>query len=325
KLAGVTFSPRLQSIGERAFYNTALTRVEIPDQVNALPTGVFYSSRLRSARIGRSVASIATDALNGPAFEHYEVDEANRRYSIRDGMLFSASGKTLISHPCAMSYSNEELEGIDTIADCAYKGCNPASTLIIPASVTMVHENAFDGWRNLVELRIADAKTPLKFNPGFNAANVFYVGRDVTTQKSVLQPGNMNILKTVKKLVIGPNVNQVRANMWVTQTTAYDTIEVHNMTPPATSPFSDQQYVDTDLLVPEGSKEAYEAHTTWKKFWVIKEVQFSALTGVEATKKVRRVRYYNVAGVASDEAFDGLNIVVTTYTDGTSTTTKMLK
>ena len=50
-------------------------------------------------------------------------------------------------------------------------------------------------------------------------------------------------------------------------------------------------------------------------------------TGIEAIsgKAVASVRYINVAGMASDKAFDGLNIVVTTYTDGTKTVTKVVK
>ena len=34
------------------------------------------------------------------------------------------------------------------------------------------------------------------------------------------------------------------------------------------------------------------------------------------------VRYINVAGQESDTPFDGVNIIVTTYTDGTTTTAK---
>ena len=40
---------------------------------------------------------------------------------------------------------------------------------------------------------------------------------------------------------------------------------------------------------------------------------------------VKSVKYVNVAGIVSDVPFQGVNIVVTEYTDGTRTTTKMLK
>ena len=41
-------------------------------------------------------------------------------------------------------------------------------------------------------------------------------------------------------------------------------------------------------------------------------------------REVERVMYYNPTGMVSDRPFDGLNVVVTRYTDGTTSTTKVL-
>ena len=52
------------------------------------------------------------------------------------------------------------------------------------------------------------------------------------------------------------------------------------------------------------------------------------VTGIEtvtAGKTVAAVRYFNAAGQAADKAFSGVNIVVTTYTDGTQAVTKVVK
>ncbi|MBQ3323655.1 MAG: choice-of-anchor D domain-containing protein [Muribaculaceae bacterium] len=51
-------------------------------------------------------------------------------------------------------------------------------------------------------------------------------------------------------------------------------------------------------------------------------------TGVfklDTTREVVGVKYYNVAGIESDTPFKGVNIVVTRYSDGSSSTTKILK
>ena len=42
-------------------------------------------------------------------------------------------------------------------------------------------------------------------------------------------------------------------------------------------------------------------------------------------KAVKSVKYVNVAGIVSDVPFQGVNIVVTEYTDGSRTTSKMLR
>ncbi len=51
-------------------------------------------------------------------------------------------------------------------------------------------------------------------------------------------------------------------------------------------------------------------------------------TGVEdvdAEKTVAGVTYYNLLGVSSDRPFEGVNVVVTTYTDGTKSSKKIVK
>jgi len=51
----------------------------------------------------------------------------------------------------------------------------------------------------------------------------------------------------------------------------------------------------------------------------------SGINNITSHKEVAKVRYINVAGQESDTPFEGINIVVTTYTDGTSTTGKVIK
>ena len=48
------------------------------------------------------------------------------------------------------------------------------------------------------------------------------------------------------------------------------------------------------------------------------------IVGVNSAQ-VTGVKYYNVAGVESDRPFQGVNIVVTRYNDGSMTTTKLVK
>jgi len=50
-----------------------------------------------------------------------------------------------------------------------------------------------------------------------------------------------------------------------------------------------------------------------------------AVENINAGKAVAGVKYYNVAGQAADKAFDGVNVVVTTYADGTQSVAKVVK
>jgi len=51
----------------------------------------------------------------------------------------------------------------------------------------------------------------------------------------------------------------------------------------------------------------------------------SAVNDINSAKAVTSVKYYNAAGMASDTAFDGINIVVTKYADGSQSTAKVVK
>jgi hypothetical protein len=51
----------------------------------------------------------------------------------------------------------------------------------------------------------------------------------------------------------------------------------------------------------------------------------SGINQITGDKTVASVRYINVSGQESETPFDGVNIVVTTYTDGSSTTAKVMK
>ena len=51
----------------------------------------------------------------------------------------------------------------------------------------------------------------------------------------------------------------------------------------------------------------------------------TAITTVNGGAQVESVRYYNVAGIESEKPFAGMNIVVTRDSDGTTTTTKVVK
>ena len=51
----------------------------------------------------------------------------------------------------------------------------------------------------------------------------------------------------------------------------------------------------------------------------------SGINEITGHKEVAAIRYINVAGQESDTPFEGINIIVTTYTDGTSTTAKVIK
>ena len=80
------------------------------------------------------------------------------------------------------------------------------------------------------------------------------------------------------------------------------------------------ELVFTNVLLVDTRHDAYLAGDTLSPI-----NNASGVEQVTANKQIANVRYVNVAGQESETPFDGVNIVVTTYTDGTMTTVKVMK
>lgn len=91
------------------------------------------------------------------------------------------------------------------------------------------------------------------------------------------------------------------------------------------------QYYDPSIELPTDLTKSYTVEgfiALFKGAPQIMPTMFtltSSVDGVSTTKAVAGVKYYNVAGVESTRAHEGVNIVVTTYTDGTQTVSKVVK
>ncbi|MBQ0069668.1 MAG: hypothetical protein KBT09_07955, partial [Bacteroidales bacterium] len=72
-------------------------------------------------------------------------------------------------------------------------------------------------------------------------------------------------------------------------------------------------------------RETYADYT----LYLVGDFEHSTIvTGVDdmnVNKQVSSVRYYTISGAESNAPVDGINIVVTNYTDGTTSTTKLIK
>ena len=79
------------------------------------------------------------------------------------------------------------------------------------------------------------------------------------------------------------------------------------------------------------SAPAYDATVTPSTKYVVYPLNLDAdkvatgVNDVNSAKEVKGVSYFNMMGVESAQPFEGVNIMVTTYTDGTSSATKVLR
>ncbi len=81
---------------------------------------------------------------------------------------------------------------------------------------------------------------------------------------------------------------------------------------------------------------AHHCFASWNTYFCFQSVKWiffvgihyriitTAISEVSSAKKAKTIRYYNTLGTESSHPFKGINIMVTTHTDGTTTAKKIL-
>ena len=89
--------------------------------------------------------------------------------------------------------------------------------------------------------------------------------------------------------------------------------------------------VATTEAKPAPRKTAYDSTTAPSTRFVVFPLNLNgssnittAISEVSSAKKAKTIRYYNKFGTESSHPFKGINIVITTHTDGTTTAVKVL-
>ena len=123
-----------------------------------------------------------------------------------------------------------------------------------------------------------------------------------------------NHLKTV---VFGENIREINNNSFE-RTDSLLNIQIKALTPPifnGTPGFSNNQYLNAKLYVPNESLGAYQTADVWKDFWNIEGSDFSSsTTHIYVDEKKYPIGIYDINGRQYTKPIKGLNIIK--YSDG---------
>lgn len=131
KINGIT----VETIGNTAFQNSAVTSVTIPDSVTAILDRAFANcSQLTNISIPNSVTSIGFSA-----FEHCtSLKSITLPSSLRNISMF-------LFHNCSQLTTIQIPDSVPSIQDYAFGNCTSLETIHIPVSVTSIGNRAFAG------------------------------------------------------------------------------------------------------------------------------------------------------------------------------------
>ncbi|OUO96638.1 hypothetical protein B5F41_01535 [Gordonibacter sp. An232A] len=145
KITDVDLS-HVQHVGSSAFAGTGISELTISDSVTSVGSGAFSQMpSLTKVHIGKNVPANAFAALfrYSTGITEFTCDpEAN--CSVKDGVLFSKDGKTLITYTNGVAGHYDIPAGTEVIDFAAFEG-GSVSSLSFPEGLTTVSDNAFTG------------------------------------------------------------------------------------------------------------------------------------------------------------------------------------
>ena len=166
----------VQTLGQSAFYNTALSEINIIDgvstipEVKTIPKEAFKYTKLRTIRIPSSVTSIRESAFSDSSQLQTVYLEDNITYidkttfdrtaldkNSTEGVLYV--GNYLIKADLSLAGSYTIKDGTVYIAGKAFEGCENITDIIITDEVASLGEETFAGCKGLQKLTIGNGVT----------------------------------------------------------------------------------------------------------------------------------------------------------------------
>ena len=164
----VVFENGVTHIGSFAFYqHTALTNFEMADSVVSFGQGAFQgcSALTTIPKLHANFQDFSTEVFVDAKISTYEVDGANPYYTVKDGILYSKDGTTLVNCPPGKvaDFDQGWLDGVNTIAPYAFRTCRSLTgSLVIPSHITSIGRQAFQNCSGLTgDLMVPNTVTNL--------------------------------------------------------------------------------------------------------------------------------------------------------------------
>lgn len=259
---------RLSEIGYRAFCNCdSLTGINLPKSVTVIGDYAFLDCDfIKSISIPDSVTVI------------------------NHGTFYNCSRLSDIRLP----------KSLTSIKEVAFYDCN-LSEVEIPDEVTFIGSDAFNCCYYLREFVSPPLLTSLGSGAFWNCHYLTKIDLSASSSLSTINSDTFIGCRDLTNLSLPEGLEEINATFDYCYNLS--TIKLLSPTPPKVSSdaFLNKQYLNTTVIVPDGSLSAYQSADTWKNFWNIVEEGSTAIEETKADAQSVYVRNGKVVvdGVAS--------------------------
>lgn len=315
-LETIVIPDAVETIMEGAFSSCgSLVNVTFGKSVNTIESDAFsYCESLVSVDLPASLKVISSTAFaDCPALEAINIDKNNPYFASYAGAMYTPDLKTLLLGPCAMKH----LEVPDETTEIS--SYSMASSMV--ESVTgcknllTVGDFAFMNCRNLTKVELGDKLTTLG-EEAFSSTGIEYISlpaslevlgqrafNDCRDLKTLSVPDKVSDIgnycffgcRSVKDITLGTGTKYIGEYAF-RNCDVLESITIKATTPPnCGDDFTEDQYANLILYVPQQSLDKYKNADTWKKFQNIKamaeqptlvlSVQNITKSGAEVTGK----------------------------------------
>lgn len=162
-LTSFTIPNGVTSIGSNVFKGCGLTSITIPANVTTINDDAFKNCNgLTTVHIPATLTTINSNPFSGCShLTAFTVDESHPDYMAVDGVLVSKDGTEIRLYPQG-KMPIAIPAGVTTIGSNAFNGFTGLTSITIPAGVTTIKSNAFSSCENLASVTIPVSVTSIE-------------------------------------------------------------------------------------------------------------------------------------------------------------------
>lgn len=307
----ITIPNGINRVGNRAFANTRILSVKIPDSVTQIGDSAFCDcERLMEVDLGHSIVKINNFAFaNCSALENivlpetvehigwysfyqcHDLKSINLPLSLKDIGSWAFSGCNNLS--CPIEISNF----ISTIKEGTFGGCSNISSIKLGNSLEKIEEGAFGDCQNLSEIELPTSLKEIGKRAFAYCMNISSI--EIPRNVNTIETGAFKECNKLSSIKFCGSVKKIGSGAFE-DLYNFDKIYISC----SEDPYDADDYAfdisgyNTKLLVPFGTKKIYEVTKGWKKFKKIEESELAS--GLKDIKTVNEIEtYYKLNGAVS--------------------------